>query len=563
MEEGKIPVITLNCDRMSELLRKEVDSDELERTVPWLGVDIEEKTEEYLKVEYNPNRPDFSSQEGIARALRGFMEIETGLPKYEISDSGITLRVDPALAEVRPYIVCAVVRNVSFNEENIVELMGMQEDLHWAIGRDRVKASIGLHDLDRVKPPFEYRAVDPDGIRFIPLNWAVELTPREILKKHPKGITYTHIMAGKAKYPIITDINGDVLSFPPIINGVLTQITEETRNLFIDVTGTTMRDVSSALNILVTALAEGGARIESVKVEYPERIITTPDLTPKSWMVRSDYVNRLLGLNLSPQEIVRCLEKVRMDAKLVDGKIEVLVPAYRHDIMHEVDFVEEVAIGYGLYNLKPALPKTVTIAKSHPYQKLSNLVRNILVGLGFNEVVSFTLTNIREHYDYMRTKGKPVELLNPVSSDYNMVRDALLPGLIRILRTNKHEAFPQKIFEVGDIVVYDPKAETSATRKLNVAAAITDTEVGFTDIKAVAEALLRELGCEQWKFTPTSHPSFIEGRAALVEADGKVLGQIGEIHPEVLNNFDLEYPVGAFEYSLEPFLDRIKRFGED
>jgi len=185
------------------------------------------------------------------------------------------------------------------------------------------------------------------------------------------------------------------------------------------------------------------------------------------------------------------------------------------------------------------------------------------VGLGFNEVVSFTLTNIREHYDYMRTKGKPVELLNPVSSDYNMVRDALLPGLIRILRTNKHEAFPQKIFEVGDIVVYDPEAETSATRRLNVAAAITDTEVGFTDIKAVAEALLRELGCEQWKFTPTSHPSFIEGRAALVEADGKVLGQIGEIHPEVLNNFDLEYPVGAFEYSLEPFLDRIKRFGED
>jgi len=563
LEEGKIPVITLNCDRMSELLRKEIDSDELERTVPWLGVDIEEKTEEYLKVEYNPNRPDFSSQEGIARALRGFMEIETGLPKYEISDSGITLRVDPALAEVRPYIVCAVVRNVSFNEENIVELMGMQEDLHWAIGRDRVKASIGLHDLDRVKPPFEYRAVDPDGIRFIPLNWAVELTPREILKKHPKGITYAHIMAGKAKYPIITDINGDVLSFPPIINGVLTQITEETRNLFIDVTGTTMRDVSSALNILVTALAEGGARIESVKVEYPDGVITTPDLTPKSWTLRSDYVNRLLGLNLSPQEIVRCLEKVRMDAKLVDGKIEVLVPAYRHDIMHEVDFVEEVAIGYGLYNLKPTLPKTVTIAKSHPYQKLSNLVRKILVGLGFNEVVSFTLTNIREHYDYMRTKGKPVELLNPVSSDYNMVRDALLPGLIRILRTNKHEAFPQKIFEVGDIVVYDPEAETSATRRLNVAAAITDTEVGFTDIKAVAEALLRELGCEQWKFTPTSHPSFIEGRAALVEADGKVLGQIGEIHPEVLNNFDLEYPVGAFEYSLEPFLDRIKRFGED
>lgn len=546
---------------MSELLGKKVDSNELENVVPWIGLDIEEKTENYLKVEYNPNRPDFSSQEGIARALRGFMEIETGLPKYKLSGSGVTVRVDPAIAEVRPYIVCAIVRNVSFNDENIVELIGMQEDLHWAIGRNRVKSSIGIHDFDSVEPPFEYRAVDPDGIRFVPLNWAVEITPREILEKHPKGIAYAHIMEGKSKYPIITDVNNDVLSFPPIINGVLTQLTEETRNLFIDVTGTTIRDITSTLNILVTALAEGGAKIESVKMEYPDGTITTPDFTPQKWNVSPDYVNRLLGLNLSQKEIIRSLEKVRMDAKLDDGKLKILVPAYRHDIMHEVDFVEEVAIGYGLYNLNPTIPETVTIAESHPYQKLSYFVRSILTGLGFNEVISFTLTNIKEHYEYMRTDGKPVELLNPVSSDYNMVRDALLPGLIKIFKVNKHEALPQKIFEVGDVVFYDPDAETNATRKLCVTAAITDKEVGFTDIKAIAEALLRELGCKQWKFSQISYPSFIEGRAASVEADGKMIGKIGEIHPEVLNNFDLEYPIGAFEYDLEPFLEQIKKFG--
>ncbi len=561
MEESKIPVITLMCNRMSELLGEKIDSDKLEKTVPWLGLDIEEKTENYLKVEYNPNRPDFSSQEGIARALRGFMEIETGLPKYKISESGVTVKVDPAIAEVRPYIVCAIIRNVSFNDENIVELIGMQEDLHWAIGRDRVKSSIGIHDFDSVKPPFEYRAVDPDGIKFIPLNWAVEVTPQEILEKHPKGIAYAHIMEGKSKYPIITDVNDDVLSFPPIINGILTQLSEETRNLFIDVTGTMMRDINSTLNILVTALAEGGAKIESVKVEYPDKVITTPDLTPQTWSIHPDYVNRLLGLNLSQQEIVKSLEKVRMEAKLENDRLKVFVPAYRHDIMHEVDFVEEVAIGHGLYNLTPTLPETVTIAQSHPYQKLSNLMRSILTGLGFNEVISFTLTNIKEHYELMRTSGKPVELLNPVSSDYNMVRDALLPGLIKILKINKHEALPQKIFEVGDIVFYDPEAETSATRRLHIATAITDREVGFTEIKTIAETLLRELGCEKWKFHPVSYPSFIEGRAADVEADGKMIGKIGEIHPEVLNDFDLEYPIGAFEYDLEPFLERIKKFG--
>jgi phenylalanyl-tRNA synthetase beta chain len=544
---------------MSELLGKKVNSGELEKIVPWLGVDIEEKDEKYVKIEYNPNRPDFSSQEGIARALRGLMEIETGLPKYNISESGVTVKVDPALADVRPYIVCAIIRNISLNDENIVELIGMQEDLHWAIGRNRVKASIGIHDLDNVKPPFEYRAVDPEGIKFIPLNWAVEATPQEILEKHPKGMAYAHIMEGKSKYPIITDVNNSVLSFPPIINGILTQLTEKTRNLFIDVTGTTMNHINSTLNILVTALAEGGAKIESVKIEYPDKVITTPDLTPQSWSINAQYVNRLLGLNLSPEEIMRCLEKVRMDAKLENGKIKLLVPAYRHDIMHEVDFVEEVAIGYGLYNLIPTFPKTVTIAKSHPYQKFSNLVRRVMIGLGFNEVVNFTLTNIREHYEFMRTKGTPVELLNPVSSEYNMVRDALLPGLIRTFKVNKHEALPQKIFEVGDVVLYDPEAETSSTRKLNIAAAIIDTAVGFTDIKATAEALLRELGCKQLIFRPTSFPSFIEGRVAKVEADGKVMGYVGEIHPEVLNNFNLEYPVGAFEFNLEFFLERIKK----
>lgn len=540
-------------------MRKKVNSDELEKIVPWLGVDIEEKAEKHVKIEYNPNRPDFSTQEGIARALRGLMEIETGLPKYKISESGVTVKVDPAVAEVRPYIVCAIVRNISLNDENIVELIGMQEDLHWAIGRNRIKASIGIHDLDNVKPPFEYRTVDPEGIKFIPLNWAVETTPQEILAKHPKGIAYAHIMEGKSKYPIITDVNNNVLSFPPIINSILTQLTEKTRNLFIDVTGTTLHHINSTLNILVTALAEGGAKIESVKIKYPDRIIKTPDLTPQTWSIHAEYVNRLLGLKLSPEEIIKCLEKVRMDAKLENGKIKLLVPAYRHDIMHEVDFVEEIAIGYGLYNLTPTLPKTVTIAKSHPYQKLSNLVRPIMAGLGFNEVVNFTLTNIREHYEFMRTKGTPIELLNPVSSEYNMVRDALLPGLIRTFKINKHETLPQKIFEVGDVVIYDSEAETNSSRKLNIAAAIIDTTVGFTEIKAAAEALLRELGCKQWKFYPTSLPSFIEGRTAQLEADGKMIGYIGEIHPEVLNNFNLEYPVGAFEYSLEPFMERIKK----
>ncbi len=546
-----MPTITLKVKRMSELLGRKVTAEELERIVPWLGVDIEDVGDDYVKIEYNPNRPDFSSQEGFARALKGFMEIETGLPKYALESGSVVLEVDPSVLPVRQWIVCGVVRGLKLNEERIVEIIAMQEALDWAIGRNRVKSSIGLHNLDEVKPPFKYHGVRPDEIRFTPLDMALEMSPREILSKHPKGITYRHILEGAERYPVITDREGNVLSFPPIINGTLTRITEDTRNIFIEVTGTRLEAVFSALNILVTSLAEMGGRLETVAVKYPDKTLITPDLSPSRWVLNVKNVNKLLGLRLKPEEVARCLEKMRFETEIIGDEISVLVPAYRYDIMHEVDLIEEVAIGYGYFNLEPSLPSTVTIAVENLVQNLSNKVRMIMVGFGFTEVVNFTLANYKEHFEYMMIEGNPVRILNPVSAEYNILRSSLLPCILKVLSSNKHETFPQMIFEVGDVVVLDEKAETGARRELHLAGAITHSEANFTEIKAIAEGILREMSVKNYVFKASEHSSFIPGRCAEVRVNGNPVGIVGEIHPQVLNNFELEYPVGAFEYNLQ------------
>ncbi|MEM3466974.1 MAG: phenylalanine--tRNA ligase subunit beta, partial [Candidatus Jordarchaeales archaeon] len=548
--------LVLKVKRMSELLGREITVEELERVVPWLGVDIENVGSDYVKIEYNPNRPDFSSQEGVARALRGFMEIETGLPRYNVESGSVVLKVDPSVRPIRPWIVCGVVRGLKLDEERIVEIIEMEEALDWAIGRNRAISSIGLHNLDAVKPPFKYHAVLPDEIRFVPLDMETEMTPREILNVHPKGITYRHILEGAERYPIITDREGNVLSFPPIINGVLTRITENTRNLFIDLTGTRLEAVSAALNILVTTFADMGGRLESVTVEYPDKTLIVPNLSPSRWTLSVKNTNKLLGLKLKPEQIARCLEKMRLGVEHVGKELSVLVPAYRYDIMHEVDLIEEVAIGYGYFNLEPTLPSTVTIALENPIQKLSNKVRMIMIGFGFTEVISSTLANYKEHFEYMMVKGDPVRILNPVSAEYDILRSSLIPCLLKVLSNNKHEAFPQVVFEVGDIVVPDDDAETGAKRLLHLAGVMTHSEAGFTEIKSVAEGVLREMGVKNYTFKATDHPSFIPGRCAEVRVNGNTIGIVGEIHPKVLNNFELEYPVGAFEYDLQFLLER-------
>jgi phenylalanyl-tRNA synthetase beta chain len=521
--------------------------------LPWLGVDLEETGPDYVKIEFNPNRVDLCSYGGVARAFKGLMGWEVGLPEYRVTKGKTVLKIDKSVSNIRPYMLAAVVRGLRLDEDTVAELMEIQEDLHWGIGRDRQKSSIGVHNLDVVKSPFTFKAVPPDSVRFVPLDKSEEMTLREILEKHEKGVAYRHLVDWAPKYPLLVDRDDKVLSMPPIINGELTRVDSNTRNLFLDVTGTDYTAVTRSLNVLVTALADMGATIETVTVEYPDHEETSPNLRPQQMQLRVPYANELLGLHLSETEAIKCLKKCRLDAKKT-GKmtLEVAIPAYRIDILHEVDLVEEVAIGYGYYRMKPTLPVTVTVGEEHEAGKLANTVRQILIGLGFAEVMNFALTNEDTHYAKMQKKpDKAAKLANPVSAEYTILREELLPGLMQNLMDNRSESFPQRLFEVSDVVTVNMQIESRCERRLHAASVVSYANANFTEIKSVVEALLANLGLNKWRIRATEHPSFIEGRAASINVGRRQVGVLGEIHPQVLNNFELENPVVAFEIDLE------------
>jgi len=558
-----MPTIELKIERLERLVGKKLDLKELEYDLQWIGLDLEDTNveEQKVKVEYNPNRPDFSSPEGIARALKGYYELELGIPSYEVRPGEITLNVDPSVKKVRPYVVCGVIRDIDLDEDEVATLMNIQEHLHWAVGRDRRKVAIGVHDLDKIIPPYRYTAVKPDSVSFIPLHGdGYPMNLEEILLLHDKGIEYAHILEGKDVYPIIFDNNDEVLSFPPIINGVLTTVTDDTENLFLDLTGTDFKAVNLALNILSTTLLDMGAKIESVKVSYQGgKEIITPNLNPKKWEVKAGYINDVIGLKLSLTEMIKCFQKIRMDAKKSkkNGYLDIWVPAYRGDIMHPVDFTEECAIGYGYFNL-PLTIREGGVGAYHPIQDFSSKIRKIMIGAGYLEILNFILTSSEKQYDLMKQnydKTNIVEIANPISKEYNTTRKKLLPQLMDTLLLNRSEEKPIRIFEVGDVILLDPDEETGTKREVHLSAASYHDEADFTEIRSTLDFIMISLGYENdFEIKPNKNLSYIDGRYGEIYLKGSKVGEIGEIHPEVLLNFKLEFPVAAFELNLQDFL---------
>ena len=546
-----MPVLTIRKRRFWELIGRELNDEELLNLLHGLGLDVEELEAEYFRVEYNPNRPDYSSPVGIARDAKGLLEIELRPPKYKLRPARTYIDVDPKLKRIRPYIAAAIVKNLKIGPDEFEELIAMQEDLHWIMGRDRRKVAIGLHDFDAVKPPFHYVAAKGDEYRFTPLGGNYPMTLDEILEKHEKGIQYGHIVKGKPYYPLIIDSENRVLSFPPIINARLTEITEKTRNLFIDVTGTDLNAVLKTVNILTTTFADMGGKVERVKVKYRDKTITTPDYKAKKWSVKLDDVSAVLGMKLTVREVAKALRRMRYSVKVSGSRITVEPPPYRVDLMHEIDLIEDVAIGLRYEKLEPKQPEVLTYGRLHSDTVLEELAREVMIGLGFTEVMNFTLTNPRDEYERMRVKPHPhITLRNPASSEYTMIRTWLVPSLMKTLSANVKSIYPQRIFEIGDVIHLSEEKPEKTIRKLKLAAASCHTDASYTEMKSIVEELLKNFTVNDWNLREYNSKPFLEGRAAEIVLENLSIGFFGEIHPEVLEEWNLTMPTAALEIDL-------------
>jgi phenylalanyl-tRNA synthetase beta chain len=490
---------------------------------------------EVLTFDIFPNRPDLYSVEGIARGLRAYLGLETGLPHFEVTPSGIEFRVDPSVDRVRPFAVGGIVRGVELEDALLRSLVDLQEKLHLTLGRKRRKVAIGIHDLDRVVPPFAYRAVPPHEVRFVPLGLAEEMDLAAILERHEKGIEFGSILAGADAYPIIVDRDGTVLSFPPIINGITTALTAETRNLFIDVTGTDRSAVSGALSILVTSLAERGGRIESVRTVTAGGTSDTPDLTPTPHTLDLRRANERLGLRLTADEAVGLLGRMRYEARAEGAVLQVLAPAYRTDLLHEFDIAEDLAIAWGYDRYPRDLPRRQTIGTPHPLNEFSDALRVLLIGYGYQEIMSLTVTSPSGPF----TGPDRVRIVNPVAEELSSLRTSLVPGLLNLFGLNKHRELPQRAFEVADAVV-----DAENVRRLGLAA--IHPKASFTEGKSLALSLARDVG-KTAEVEAVEDPNFIPGRAAIVRISGVEAGRFGEIHPRILEAHGLVQPVMALE----------------
>jgi phenylalanyl-tRNA synthetase beta chain len=542
-----MPVITFDYQDFKTLIKTDISKEDLIKKLPMIGADLDKVEDDTISIEFFPDRPDLFCIEGIVRASRAFFDIKPGRAIYQTNTSDITIHVDESVKDVRPIIRCALVKNVTMTDELIASLMDLQEKLHFGVGRNRKKVAIGVHNFEPIKPPFTYKAVDPQSVQFVPLAKVESMTLEQILTRHEKGMAYAHLLKDFDTYPIITDTYDNVLSFPPIINGSLTEVTPFTTDLFIDVTGTNQKAVNIALTIVTTALAERGGTIYTTKIIDGDETIITPNLSPTKKDLSLAYVNKILGADLNMQIVCNALQKMGFDTKEKNQEtLEVLIPAWRSDILHEIDLVEDVAIGFGYDAFTKTLPEVFTFGTRLPDQQLRDNLRIIMIGYGFNEVTTFTISNENDEFKKLGLKeSERVELLNPITEEYTCIRTSLIPSLLKILTENKHHQLPQQIFELGLI------ANEQYKNTYHLAAVRTSAKAHFTESKALVEGIMRDIGITSYTIHEKNHSAFVKGRCASVHKNDYEIGYFGELHPKTILNFELEHPIIACEFSCE------------
>ena len=542
-----MPVVELNLNRIKKIISGNVTKKRIVDTLPFLGLDIESQDDDKIRIEYSPNRPDYSTDFGIAQGLEGLLGIKKGIQKTNIRKQGkFEMKVDPSVGKIRPFVTGIIAKNGIIDDETIKQLMNMQEDLHFGIGRKRKKSSIGLHDLDRISFPLNYTTSTRDH-SFVPLNSESEYTIDQILSETEVGKNYGWILGDSKNIPIIVDSEGTTISFPPIINASVTTVTKKTKNILVEVTSLDKDAAEDMLSVVVAILQMAGFEIIQLKISGSKN--STPKLNSKIIQYDVRLTEQILGLNLSPSAMISSLKKCRLDAIQKGKKIQCIIPRHRFDIFGPMDIVEEIALGYGIDNLVPKLSPSQTLGEKSFMTKKLEIVSKIAVGFGLTEVLNSSLTSNKILFDFTnRDSSQMISVMDSKSQEHTILRDTILPGLIENLSKNIHESYPQKLFETGTVF---SKAKPIHER-INLAGIIAYKESNYSQMKAILESILQTgFKIDSRTKTPKNNITiFANGRHSDIFVDEKLIGSIGEINSDVLDNFKIRTSVVGFEITL-------------
>jgi len=541
-----LPVVELNINRIRKLVSGKTTRKQILDVLPFLGLDIESEDGDEIRIEYSPNRPDYSTDYGIATGLQGLLGIKKGIQKTTIKKKGqFVIKVDSSVTKIRPYVTGVIATNGKLDDISIKQLMNMQEDLHFGIGRKRKKSSIGLHDADKISFPLTY-STKSRVHKFVPLNSNTEETIDEILTNTDVGQNYGWILDDAKNVPIITDSKQNTISFPPIINSALTTVTPNTKNILIEVTGIDKESAEDMLSVVVSILQTAGFEFNELKITGNKN--STPQFKNRTIIYDTKFTSEILGIEMSSSNMITCLKKCRLDASVKGKKITCTIPRYRFDIFGPMDLVEEIALGYGIAKIEPKLSPSTTIGQKNDVTIKTGLISKTAVGLGFLEAMNSSLTSKKILYEMTkRNSSEIISVLDSKSQEHTILRDSLLPSLLENLSKNIHESYPQKLFETG--VVFS-KAEP-IDESINLAAVIAYKDTNYSEIKAIMQSILKtNFKIKSQTKTSKNQELFVEGKHADIFVGDKKIGEIGEISSEILENFRIRTSVAGFEIKL-------------
>ena len=574
-----MPKIECNEKLFFQSLGKKYDYDALEEILPWAKAELDEKPdmslpeyERVVKIELNDtNRPDLWSTNGVARQLRIHQGGKTADYEKFLSTKDKILDcenriviVDESVKEVRPYMVAFMIAGKPIDDAMLKDIIQTQEKLAWNFGRKRKSLSMGVYRIDQIKFPVKYHGVDPDKTSFVPLQCEEPMTCRQILTDHPKGKDFGWILKDAPKFPLLQDATGEIMSMAPIINSAtLGAVQVGDKDLMVELTGDTIENLMLAANIVACDFADAGYEIKPIVCKHPYdtgfgKDIVVPFYFQPSTKAKLSSINKLLGSNFDEKTVIDALERMgsKVEAtKEGDDVVFTLYPApYRNDFLHEVDIIEDVMIGMDLSAFEPESPNDFTIGRLLPVTIFGRKAKTIMVGLGYQEMIFNYVGSKKDYVEKMNfDESKVIEIANPMSENYQFIRPQVMSSLLRAESGSANAMYPHKIFEIGKVAYLDETENTGTTTKTHLGFLTAASNANFNEAASEVSSLLYFLD-HNYEVKESNDSRFIPGRQAAILVKGKEVGVFGELHPQILENWNISTPCVAGEIDLEELM---------
>jgi phenylalanyl-tRNA synthetase beta chain len=559
-----MPTISIFQKDFESLVGRSASMDQIESWLTLVKGELKDHTPTTgeIRVELqDSNRPDLWCVEGIARQIR--IKLQKTPASYPFlqtkSRPKRKITVTKDMEKVRPFVAACCATGYQVTEEGLAQLIQVQEKLADIYGHKRQTVSIGLYRLPKIQFPVTYGLVKPEEARFTPLGFTEKLTLKEILTVHPKGIEYSAILADHPSLPLLWDKEGQILSFPPIINSrEIGEVQIGDSDLMVEVTGTDLRMVLLTLNIFAANLADRGAEIDPIEIVYPYatewgKTIRTPCDIGEVQKVPLHAIESALGLPMGAEMVHQALTAYGYQVKSSRQTLAVRLPSYRSDLMHPIDVAEDVAISQGYETFAPIMPSQFTVGSLTDLELTSDYIRDQMIGMGFQEMFSNILMSHEDLVERMQltpAEHPVVEVDNVMSLSYSCLRSWILPSLLRIETASPRAFYPHRLFEIGEVAIPNLSLELGSKTIIKIAGLVAHPNANFSEIHTTLDVLMYYL-LKDYTLEPTTHRSFLEGRVGKIMVDGQSIGFIGELHPEVLQAWQISMPISVFEIEVD------------